>query len=91
MSHAADEPAAKTEISVLPVIPAAIHNALQDREFAKAVELIDKELPKPKAPADYLLYQKGRAQTELAQFDEALTTFLQLEQDHPQSRWLARS
>lgn len=88
---AAKEPAAKAVISVLPVIPKEIHQALQDRDFAKAVELIDAEVKKPGAPVDYLLYQKGRAQTELAQYDEALTTFLKLEKDHPNSRWLPRS
>jgi TolA-binding protein len=45
----------------------------------------------PNAPVDYLLYHKGRAQTELKKYDEALTTFVQLEEDHPNSRWLPRS
>src|SRR5687768_11036763 len=62
LGRAAEEPAAKAAISVLPVIPAEIHQALQDRDFAKAVELMDAAITKPKAPVDYLLYQKGRAQ-----------------------------
>ena len=91
-SRAADEkPPAKATITSLPKIPAEIHQALQDRDFAEAVKLVDEAVAKPNSPADYLLYLKGRAQTELKQYDAALTTFLQLEKDHPKSRWLARS
>src|SRR5690606_13258684 len=55
------------------------------------IENIDIALADPKAPADYLLYLKGRAQTELRQYDEALATFSKLEGDHPNSLWLPRS
>ncbi len=90
-SQAAEESKIVTAISVLPAIPAEIHQALQDRDFAKAVELIDAALAKPKAPADYLLYQKARAEMELNKYEEALATFLKLEKDHPKSRWFSRS
>ncbi len=91
-SRAADEPAKSKTITRLPVLPAEIHEALQDRDFAKAVELIDAALKEAKTNAkDYLLYLKGRALTDQKQYDQALETFLKLEKDYPKSDWLSRS
>ena len=42
-------------------------------------------------PIDYLLYLKGRAQTELEALDPAIATFQKLEKDFPKSPWLARA
>ncbi|MBW3541969.1 MAG: tetratricopeptide repeat protein, partial [Planctomycetes bacterium] len=82
----------KPQVTSLPEIPRPIHEALQDERFDDALKLIDEAIAKPKAAAaDYLLYLKGRALTELARYDEARQTFARLEKDHPESRWVARA
>ena len=55
-------------------------------------ETLDAELKNEKIAApDYLLYLKGRAQTELTQYDAARATYDLLEEKHKESRWAARS
>jgi uncharacterized protein YfaS (alpha-2-macroglobulin family)/tetratricopeptide (TPR) repeat protein len=79
-------------ITSLPRIPATIHDSLQSRDFAEAVKRIDAELKTGKATApDYLLYLKGRAQTELANYDDATATFNTLEKEHAKSVWATRA
>lgn len=79
-------------LTSLPRIPATIHDALQSRDFAEAAKRINAELKTGKATApDYLLYLKGRAQTELANYDDATATFNSLEKEHAKSAWAARA
>lgn len=88
--QAADE--ARPVISALPEVPAAIHSAIQSREFEGAVKLIDAQLQKPKVEvADYLLYLKGRSLTEAGKLDEAAAALNDLEKRFPKSRWISRS
>ncbi|MAG92463.1 MAG: hypothetical protein CMJ48_01750, partial [Planctomycetaceae bacterium] len=79
-------------VVALPRVTPEIQQALADRDFGKAVTLIDAALKtgKPSAP-DYLLYLRGRAQTQLKQFDAGRLTFETLESDYPESLWVARS
>lgn len=86
----------KSTITSLPRINTEIRDALQGREFAKAILLIDRALAatEPKrvvADPDYLLYLKGRAHAELGQSDEAIATFTRLEKTFPKSPWYSRS
>lgn len=94
-AKAGEKPDGKVPVPVitsLPRIPATIHDALQSRDFAEAVKRIDAELKTGKATApDYLLYLKGRAQTELANYDDATATFNALEKEHAKSAWAARA
>jgi len=88
------KPGAKKSAAVsgLPTLSPALHAALQDQKYVAAIKLIDEALAKPKVKAaDYLLYLKGRAQTELRIYPQALKTFTRLETDFPKSRWLARA
>ena len=79
-------------VTSLPRIAPAVHNALAGREFAKAIELIDAQLQKDDVVApDYLLYLRGRANTELRTFDDALLTFETLEKRYPNSVWISRA
>jgi uncharacterized protein YfaS (alpha-2-macroglobulin family) len=88
----AQEPGQPPALTQLPAISQAIHNALQSRDFAKAVEVLDAEISRPDAKAvDYLLYLKARAQTELKQYPEAEDIFQQIEQDYPNSTWISRA
>ena len=80
---AGKKPAARTAVTALPSIPAPLHDALAGKQFAQAVKLIDAELKKEKVlNADYLLYLKGRALTELKSFDAATASFALLEENH---------
>jgi alpha-2-macroglobulin len=82
----------KPEVTSVPHLPDPINAALQDREFDKAVGLLDEQLAVPKvAHPDYLLYMKGRALAEAGKSDEALAVYEGLEKAHPQSAWLSRS
>ncbi|MBI3862713.1 MAG: hypothetical protein HY290_12555, partial [Planctomycetia bacterium] len=55
-------PAPRPAVSSLPKIPSELHNALQDRNFAEAVTLIDElAAKKGQADVDYLMYLKGMA------------------------------
>src|SRR5207253_1418593 len=94
VSAAESEAKVKPEAAVtsLPQLPGEIQDALQDRRFAVAIKLVDAELAKAgRANADYLLYLKGRAQTELRLYDPAVATFRKIVGDHPQSAWAARA
>ncbi|MFN0050915.1 MAG: MG2 domain-containing protein, partial [Planctomycetales bacterium] len=76
----------------LPRIPAEIHEALQGREFAEAVKLIDAAVAGKKvAAADYLVYLKGTAQIHAGELDAALDTFAALEKEFPKSDWVSRA
>ena len=96
-SLAAQEPQVETEqappaVTQLPEASAALHAALQSREFERAVELLDGEIAKPDAKSvDYLLYLKGRALTELEEFADAEAVFEKIEADYPNSTWVSRS
>lgn len=79
-------------VTSLPKLPAELHNALQGRDFADAVKLIDGlAADRKRTDVDYLLYVKGLALINLGQFDAALDTFAGLEKEFPQSAWLSRS
>lgn len=78
-------------VTQLPQLPSDLHDALQNRDHKLAVAIIDRELKKPKAPADYLLYLKGRSLTELKAYASATKVFLSLERRFPKSRWVARA
>ncbi len=94
---AAEKPAAKADqarpaITSLPAIDARIHQAMQSRSYDEAVAVIDAELAEgKKSPQDYLLYLKGIALTEAEKYDEAIKTFEELQEKHPDSSWFSRS
>lgn len=80
------------EISVLPRISTELHRALQSQRHVEAIRLIDERLKQPGVKnADYLLYLKGRSQTELKLYDNATATFSSLERKYPKSRWTPRA
>ncbi|HMC11152.1 MAG TPA: tetratricopeptide repeat protein, partial [Pirellulaceae bacterium] len=82
----------KPAVTSLPRLPAELHNALQGRDFADAVKLIDGlAADRKRTDVDYLLYLKGLALINLGQFDAALDTFAGLEREYPKSAWLSRS
>jgi alpha-2-macroglobulin len=79
-------------VTSMPQVAPSIHQALQSRQYDKAVTLIDAQLTKADAKhKDYLLYLKGRALIESTKLDAATAAFNRLEKSHPKSRWLPRS
>ena len=79
-------------VTGLPKIDRSIHDAMQDREYGKAVELIDAAIAKQKtANKDYLVYLKGIAQTEADEHDAAIATFKKLVADFPESDYRTRA
>lgn len=84
-----DKPIAVTS---LPKIPAAVHEAMQSRDFDNAIESIDVALAdEDQQDKDYLQYIKGIAFTELKRLDDAMAALEQLEQDYPESQWNSRA
>jgi len=91
-AEADNKVAKRPSITSLPAVSPAVQSALAGREFAKAIELIDAQLQKGNVVApDYLLYLRGRAQTELRTLDDALLTFETLGKRYPNSVWISRA
>ncbi|HEX4072468.1 MAG TPA: tetratricopeptide repeat protein, partial [Planctomycetaceae bacterium] len=87
-----EKTSSRPHITSLPRLAPALTSALEDRRFAEAIQLIDGELKKPDVvAADYLLYLRGRAQTELKLYDQALETFRDLEARSSKGNWAARA
>src|SRR5690242_12529448 len=87
-----NKPVSRPRVTSLPSLPTDVQTALQDRRFAEAIKLVDAQLSRPSAKdADYLLYLKGRAQTELKLYDQAVATFRRLVSEHPKSDWVSRA
>src|SRR5262245_18032425 len=89
-----EKPAAapRPAVTSLPKLPPELHNALQGRDFAGAVKLIDALVAeKGRTDVDYLLYLRGLTLINLGQLDAALDNFARLEKDFPKSDWLSRS
>ncbi len=90
-AQATDKPT-DTVITSLPAIDIAIHDAMQSRAYGDAVKLIETALGKEKVSVpDYLRYLQGVALTEAEQYDDAISTFEELEKEHPNSPWISRS
>jgi len=63
-------------------------NALQQRQYDKAIVAFDRAIAQKSERADAALYWKAFAQFKLAQTPDALATIAQLRRDYPQSRYL---
>ncbi len=82
----------KDPVTSLPRLPAVLNEALQSRDFATAIKLIDQLLAEKKFSAlDYLLYLKARSQADLDQAVPAMETYEALEKQYPSSPWISRS
>lgn len=86
-SKAAPSTALPADEYALPNIPRPIADALQNRRYDDAVKLIDEQLQKPSAVADYLTYLKGRALYLAQKYDEAIAVFLEGEKQFTESPW----
>tara|TARA_R110002073_G_scaffold69905_2_gene173173 strand:- start:1750 stop:10116 length:8367 start_codon:yes stop_codon:yes gene_type:complete len=89
---AAEPPADASQITTLPDLDRAIHDAMQSRKFDTAVKLIEKSLDdKAVASRDYLLYLKANALAESGVHDDALAAYETLEKQYPDSAWVPRA
>lgn len=75
----------------IPLAPAEIAQLMQDRDYAKAIEAIDKALgDNPESP-DYLRFLRGRAFHFQERYDDAITAFDELAKRHPKSDWARKA
>jgi HEAT repeat protein len=63
-------------------------NALQQRQYDRAIGMFDRVTAQKGARADGALYWKAFAQARLARGEEAVATLTELRRDFPQSRYL---
>jgi hypothetical protein len=64
-------------------------NALQQRQYDRAIEAFDRVIQATAPRADAALYWKAFAEFRLARTNAALQTIAQLQKTHPQSRYLS--
>ncbi|NUQ64841.1 MAG: tetratricopeptide repeat protein [Pirellulales bacterium] len=75
----------------VPLVDEAIRQAFQDRNFAAALEALDKAIQAKDAPKDYLTYLKGRALSFQEKYDDAVAVFDQFAKQFPDSPWARRA
>jgi HEAT repeat protein len=63
-------------------------NALQRREYDRAIQQFDRVISQKGTHADAATYWKAFSQTRLVRTDDALATLAALRRDYPQSRYL---
>lgn len=71
--------------------PTSIREAMQDRKYDEAVQLIDAELAKGGGDNEQLLYLKGRALHFAGKYEEAVRTFEEQLKRFPDSRWTRKA
>ena len=84
-------PASSLQILALPKVPHEVSQALEDREYAKAVKAIDAALAAKEGAADYLAYLKGRALFFAGKYDESVAQFDRFAKEYPKSDWARRA
>ncbi|WP_372716811.1 tol-pal system YbgF family protein, partial [Novipirellula sp.] len=88
----AEPPSDAPQITTLPALDRAIHDAMQSREFNDAGKLIEKALAEKAVESrDYLLYLKANALAESGGHDDALAAYETLEKQYPDSVWVPRA
>ncbi|MEX2186156.1 MAG: tetratricopeptide repeat protein, partial [Pirellulales bacterium] len=80
-----------TGLAPEPQAPAAVRQAMQDRDYAAAVKAIDAAMAGDFAAKDYLAYLKGRALHLSEKYDEAIARFDTIEKEFPKSEWIRRA
>ena len=81
----------ETDVEKVSGVPAAVQDAMQDRDYPAAIEAIDKAVAAKNGPVDYMLYLKGRALHHQKKYTEAVAVFEGLVSDYPSSRWQRRA
>ncbi len=66
-------------------------NALQRREYDRAIEQFDRVISQKGAHADAATYWKAFSQARLVRTEDALATLTALRRDYPQSRYLSEA
>lgn len=72
----------------VPLVGEKIRELMQDRNYAEAIQAIDRAAQADEAPKDYLAYLKGRALSLQGQYDQAVAAFTAMEAQFPQSPWV---
>ncbi|MGY8770168.1 MAG: tetratricopeptide repeat protein [Pirellulales bacterium] len=85
---AADEVKTKTSTQG---VPAAIREAMQDRDYPVAIDAIDQALADEKGEADYLTYLKGRAYFFDKNYEDSINTLELMQKKYPKSDWARKA
>ncbi|MBI1248284.1 tetratricopeptide repeat protein [bacterium] len=78
---------AKADVSHYVLAPTAIRDAMQDRKYDEAVQLIDAALAKEGGDKEQLMYLKGRAFHFAGRYKDAIRTFEEQLKRFPDSHW----
>ncbi|MBN2475322.1 MAG: tetratricopeptide repeat protein [Pirellulales bacterium] len=74
-----------------PLVVEEIRELMQGRDYAGAIEAIDKAAEAENAPRDYLAYLKGRALYLQQQYDQSVVVFDDLQKQFADSPWTRRA
>ncbi len=77
-----------TVAAAAPPLSDDLADAMQDRDYQLAVDIIDRALAENGKPGDYLMFLKGRALHFAGSDERAIDTFRQFEVTYPASPWL---
>ena len=73
------------------VLSPEIRDAMQDRDYPRAIQAIDQQIAQNEQDHDYLNYLKGRAYHYQGKYDEALEVFDRFDERFPDSQWSRRA
>lgn len=85
------KPEESSALTPEPEAPAAVRQAMQDRDYAAAIKAIDAAMSAEGVAKDYLAYLKGRALHLSEKYDEAIARFGTIEKEFPKSPWIRRA
>ncbi|MBN1588114.1 MAG: tetratricopeptide repeat protein, partial [Pirellulales bacterium] len=75
----------------VPLVEGKLRQLMQDRDYAGAIQAIEKAAKAKNAPVDYLAYLKGRALFLDKQYDQAVAAFDEFQKRFPKSPWARRA
>ncbi|WDI39828.1 DUF6340 family protein [Bremerella sp. P1] len=81
------EDVTKVDQTLYVLAPTAIRDALQDRNYDEAIQLIDADLAKDGGDKEQLLYLKGRALHFAGKYQDAVRVFEEQLKRFPESKW----
>lgn len=77
--------------SSLLSVPKPVREAMQDREYDKAIAAIDKAISDKQGDAAYLTYLKGRAYFFAKKYKESIAVMTELNKRFPDSDWTRKA
>ncbi|MFI4874883.1 MAG: tetratricopeptide repeat protein, partial [Blastopirellula sp. JB062] len=72
-------------------VPKSVREAMQDRDYPRAIAAIDKAIAEKQGDAAYLTYLKGRAHFFAKQYKESVAVLTELTKRYPDSDWTRKA